>query len=104
MQFERRAKPPLWLTLGAPLIAVAAALVLSGLLIALSGAPVFEAYGTIVTSAFGTRLAFTETLTRTTPLILTGLAAAVAFRAKVWNIGAEGQFYLGAFAAVACAQ
>ena len=104
MQFERRAKPPLWLTLGAPLSAVAAALVLSGRLIALSGAPVFEAYGTIVTSAFGTRLAFTETLTRTTPLILTGLAAAVAFRAKVWNIGAEGQFYLGAFAAVACAQ
>lgn len=100
MQFERRARPPIWLTLGAPLIAVAVALLLAGGLIALSGAPVFEAFGRIATSAFGSRLALTETLTRTTPLILTGLAAAVAFRARVWNIGAEGQFYLGAFAAV----
>ncbi|MWB76846.1 ABC transporter permease [Pseudooceanicola sp. 216_PA32_1] len=100
MQFERRARPPIWLTLGAPLIAVAVALLLAGGLIALSGAPVFEAFGRIASSAFGSRLALTETLTRTTPLILTGLAAAVAFRARVWNIGAEGQFYLGAFAAV----
>ena len=43
----------------------------------------------------------TETLTRATPLILTGLAAAVAFRARLFNIGAEGQLYAGALAAVA---
>jgi ABC-type uncharacterized transport system ATPase subunit len=42
-----------------------------------------------------------ETLTRATPLILTGLAAAVAFRARLFNIGAEGQLYAGALAAVA---
>ena len=42
-----------------------------------------------------------ETLTRATPLILTGLAAAVAFKARLFNIGAEGQLYLGALAAVA---
>ena len=40
-------------------------------------------------------------LTRATPLIFTGLAATLAFRAKLWNIGAEGQLYLGAMAAVA---
>ena len=40
-------------------------------------------------------------LTRATPLIFTGLAAALAFRARLWNIGAEGQLYLGAMAAVA---
>ena len=45
----------------------------------------------------------TETLTRATPLILTGLAAAVAFRARLFNIGAEGQLYAGALAAVAVA-
>jgi ABC-type uncharacterized transport system permease subunit len=39
---------------------------------------------------FGSRFALTETLTRATPLILTGLAAAVAFRARLFNIGAEG--------------
>ena len=61
----------------------------------------FEAYGLMVKGAFGSLFAFTEMLTRATPLILTGLAAAVAFRAKLWNIGAEGQLYVGALAAVA---
>jgi ABC-type uncharacterized transport system permease subunit len=62
---------------------------------------VLEAYWRIVTGAFGTRLAATETFTRATPLILTGLAAAVAFRARLWNIGAEGQFYVGAITVAA---
>jgi ABC-type uncharacterized transport system permease subunit len=48
--------------------------------------------------ALGSRLAVTEMLTRAVPLMLTGLAAAVAFRARLWNIGGEGQFYVGALA------
>lgn len=59
-----------------------------------------RAYGLLFEGAVGSRFALTETLTRATPLILTGLAAAVAFRAKLWNIGAEGQLYMGALAAV----
>ncbi|CAN7249827.1 ABC transporter permease [Phyllobacterium sp. LjRoot231] len=101
MRLERRAHRPLFLVLVSPLIAVAAALAIAGILIAMAGAPVLEAYWRIVTGAFGTRLAATETLTRATPLILTGLAAAVAFRARLWNIGAEGQFYVGAIAVAA---
>ena len=50
----------------------------------------------ILVGAFGSRLSATETLTRATPLMLTGLAAAVAFRARLWNIGAEGQVFAGA--------
>ena len=50
---------------------------------------------------FGSKFAFSEILTRAPPLIFTGLAAALAFRAKLWNIGAEGQLYLGALAAAA---
>ncbi len=96
MRLERREHRPLALVVLSPILAVAAALVLAGLLIAAAGAPVLEAYGRILTGAFGTRLAATETLTRATPLMLTGLAAAIAFRARLWNIGAEGQFYLGA--------
>ncbi len=46
--------------------------------------------------AAGSQFAFFETLTRATPLIFTGLAVAVAFRAKLWNIGAEAQLYIGA--------
>ncbi|WP_102106896.1 ABC transporter permease [Oceaniglobus roseus] len=104
MRFERRATRSWGLTLLAPLMAVAVAFVVAGGLIALSGAPVIEAGRRILENAFGSRLALTETLTRTTPLILTGLAAAVAFRARVWNIGAEGQFYGGALATAAMAQ
>ena len=101
MRFERREHRPLALIILTPLLAVAAALSLSGLLIAAAGAPVLEAYWRILVGAFGSRLSATETLTRATPLMLTGLAAAVAFRARVWNIGGEGQFYLGAIAVAA---
>jgi len=72
-------------------------------LIAIAGANVLDAYRHILVGAFGTRLGVTETLTRATPLMLTGLAAAVAFRARLWNIGAEGQFYIGAIAVAAVA-
>ena len=50
--------------------------------------------------AFGSWYAFTSaTLVRSVPLILIGLGIAIAFRAGVFNIGAEGQFYAGAIAA-----
>jgi simple sugar transport system permease protein len=101
MRFERREHRSTLLVVATPVIAVIGALAIAGVLIALAGAPVFEAYWKILTSAFGSRLSATETLTRATPLILTGLAAAVAFRARLWNIGGEGQFYLGAIAAAA---
>ncbi|MBW9051316.1 ABC transporter permease [Rhizobium mesosinicum] len=101
MRLERRDHRPLYLVVAAPVAAVIAALAIAGILIAFAGAPVFEAYRRILTGAFGSRLSATETLTRATPLMLTGLAAAVAFRARLWNIGAEGQFYLGAITVAA---
>lgn len=101
MRFEMRETRSTALMLGAPILAILAALMLSGVLIALAGASVLDAYRAILTGAFGSRLAFAETLTRATPLILTGLAAAVAFRARLWNIGGEGQFLLGAIAVAA---
>lgn len=101
MRFERRAHRSPVMMIAAPILAVVAALGIAGVLIALAGANPFLAYGAIVDGAFGSRLAVTETLTRATPLILTGLAAAIAFRAKLWNIGGEGQFMLGALAAAA---
>ncbi|MDP1732246.1 MAG: ABC transporter permease [Devosia sp.] len=99
MRLERRAHVPLSVVILAPVAAVVAALALSGVLIAIAGAAPLEAYAKMLTGAFGTRLSISETLTRTTPLILTGLAAAVAFRARLWNIGGEGQFYVGALVA-----
>ena len=101
MRLERRASvSPAWLV-AAPFAAVAFTLLVSSLLVAWAGAPVGRAYAMLLEGGFGSRLAITETLTRATPLILTGLAAAVAFRARLFNIGAEGQLYAGALAAVA---
>ncbi|WP_158817692.1 ABC transporter permease [Methylocapsa sp. S129] len=99
MRLERRAYVPFTLALAAPIGAVVVSLALAALLIALAGAPVVEAYRRMLIGAFGSQLSITETLTRATPLILTGLAAAVAFRARLWNIGGEGQFYMGALTA-----
>jgi ABC-type uncharacterized transport system permease subunit len=100
MRLEPRTHTPLAVRILAPVGAVVAALALCALLVAWTGAPVLAAYGLLVEGAVGSRFALTETLTRATPLILTGLAAAVAFRTKLWNIGAEGQLYMGALAAV----
>jgi len=84
-----------------PVAAAFGALVLSLLILTLTGAPLLRAAGLLVAGALGSSFALTETLTRATPLIFTGLAVAVAFKARLWNIGAEGQLYAGALAAVA---
>jgi simple sugar transport system permease protein len=101
MRLERRESSASAALLLAPLAAVAATLLAASLLVAWAGAPVGRAFALLLEDGFGSRFALTETLTRATPLILTGLAAAVAFRAKLYNIGAEGQLYAGAMAAVA---
>ncbi len=84
----------------APLAAVAVTLIVSSLLVLWAGAPLAQTYGLLFKGAFGSVFALTETLTRAVPLMLTGLACAVAFRARLFNIGAEGQLYAGALAAV----
>jgi len=85
----------------APFLAVAFTLAVAALFVAWAGAPLGRTYALIFEGGFGSRFALSETLTRATPLILTGLAAAIAFRARFYNIGAEGQLYAGALAAVA---
>jgi general nucleoside transport system permease protein len=101
MRLERRTDTPAALLLAAPLAAIVLTLLVTSLLVAWAGAPVGRAYALLLEGGFGSRFAITETLTRATPLIFTGLAAAVAFRARLFNIGAEGQLYAGALAAVA---
>jgi general nucleoside transport system permease protein len=101
MRLEPRTQTPLLLSLGAPVGAGVAALVIAAMPLAWAGVDIGRAFQLIFNGALGNALALTETLTRSIPLIFTGLAAAVAFRAKLWNIGAEGQLYMGALAAVA---
>ena len=98
MQIEPRAHVSLWLAGLAPVTAVAASLLIGSGLILWAGEPVLSSYGLLFQGALGSSFALKETLTRSIPLIFTGLAAAVAFRAKFYNIGAEGQLYCGALA------
>ena len=85
----------------APLGAVAFTLLITALLVLWAGKPVGQTYALLFKGGFGSVFALSETFTRAIPLMLTGLAAAVAFRARLFNIGAEGQLYAGALAAIA---
>lgn len=87
--------------IGIPVLSAIVALALAAIPLLAAGANPITAYGEMIKGVFGSVFAISEMLTRATPLIFTGLAAALAFRAKLWNIGAEGQLYLGAMAAVA---
>jgi simple sugar transport system permease protein len=101
MRLEKRTQTSSLAMLMAPLGAVVFTLLISALLVLWAGAPVGQTYGLLFTGGFGSVFALSETLTRAIPLMLTGLAAAVAFKARLFNIGAEGQLYAGALAAVA---
>jgi len=100
MRLEPRAARSLAVTIGYPALAIAAAAVFCAILVMFSGASPFSVFGLILKGAAGSQFALFETLTRATPLIFTGLAAAVAFRAKLWNIGGEAQLYMGAIMTV----
>jgi simple sugar transport system permease protein len=101
IRLEKRTHTSRTALLLAPVGAIAFTLLVSALLVLWAGAPVGRTYAALLQGGFGSVFAWTETLTRATPLILTGLAATVAFKARLFNIGAEGQLYAGALAAVA---
>ncbi len=101
MRLEKRAQPSPLALVAASLLAVAFTLLVSSALVLWAGAPVGQTFGLLLQGAFGSLFAWSETLTRAVPLLLTGLAATVAFKARLFNIGAEGQLYAGALAAVA---
>ena len=87
------------MTRAIPLISIAASLLLVAALLAAMGINPIEAYSTMFFRSFGSKFGLTELFVKTTPIILTGLAVAIPYRAGLWNIGAEGQLYMGAFAA-----
>jgi simple sugar transport system permease protein len=92
---------PRWLSPLISLAAILVALALGAVVLAMVGGNPFLAYAHIARASFGSVGVFSDTLVKATPIILTGLACTVAFRMKLWNIGAEGQLFVGAFAASA---
>jgi simple sugar transport system permease protein len=77
-------------------LALVLSLALSGFLLFLGGTPPLKGLATLFQGAFGSRWAFEDSVLKAIPIFLCSLGVAIAFRLKVWNIGAEGQFALGA--------
>ena len=101
VRLEPRTATPRWLSPASTVGAVVVALVISGAIIAIVGGDPIRSYLHILDASFGSVGVLSDTLVKATPLILTGLACALAFRMRLWNIGAEGQFLLGAWGASA---
>ncbi|MDY7080512.1 MAG: ABC transporter permease [Chloroflexota bacterium] len=99
---EPRLNVPRWLPTAVSVGAVVIGLVLGAVALRFAGeSHPFRAYATIAQEIFGSSGGISDVLVQATPLILVGLACSVAFSMKLWNIGAEGQFFIGAFAASA---
>ena len=86
-----------------PLLAVPVAFLIGAMMLLALGANPLEAYGAMITGAFGDVSGLTQTLVKATPLLLVGLGVCIAFRGGVINIGGEGQIIVGALAATAVA-
>jgi len=90
-----------WRMARVPLAAVLLAVLIGAILLAVSGANPIRAYAALLQGAFGNMNAFGRTLEKATPLILSGLAVAFAFKAGLFNIGAQGQLLFGAIISAA---
>ncbi len=101
MGLEQRMDTPGWLPVVTSVGAVIVALLIGGVILWLSGGDPVRSYQHIFKAAFGSVGVFNDTLVKASPLILIGLACSLAFRMRLWNIGAEGQLYIGAFGASA---
>jgi len=88
---------------GVSVLSIILALFIGGLFIMMINKSPVEAYQALFKGAFGSAKGFANTLSRSVPLIFTGLSVALAFRCGLFNIGAEGQLYVGAFASVIAA-
>lgn len=99
LRLEPRAQPSKVMSLASPLVALALTVVLAALLFAALGKDPVRGLSMFFFEPVNGWRPLTEVLLKATPLILCALGLAVCYRSNVWNIGAEGQFLLGAIAA-----
>src|SRR3954449_268906 len=103
IRIERRLVQPRWLMFAVPIGSIAAAFVLMAIVLLATHHPPLHTFSRLLSSAFGSKQSLNDTLVSATPLIFTGLCAAVAFRMQLFNIGGEGQLYAGAIVGAAAA-
>ncbi len=90
---------PKWLPAATSVGSVVIAFIISGIILKIIGGQPLVVAKFFFEATFGSWPVFSDTMVKATPLIMVGLACTIAFKMKLWNIGAEGQFYIGAFAA-----
>ena len=103
MRLVLRGHEPRWVAPAAVIVAVLTTLALTAVPIRLAGANPAAAFERYLFTPLSSTLGIHEVLLTATPLLFTGIAVAIAFRAGYWNIGAEGQFLIGAVATTALA-
>jgi ABC-type uncharacterized transport system permease subunit len=126
LQVETRRTNPGWVGVVSSILGVVLALIVGGFVLQAAGASPISTYQEIFKEGFGTPVDWqagavalftrgdcpkgllcfgplSDTLVRTSPILLTGLACILAFRMRLWNIGADGQMFMGAWAATAVA-
>jgi len=99
IRIERRLTEARWLLVAVPVGSLIGAAILSSVILLATGHDPLGTWQRLLDRGFLSEGALSATLVQATPLLLTGLAAAAAFRMQTWNIGAEGQLYLGAVGA-----
>jgi simple sugar transport system permease protein len=96
IRIERRLAQPKWLLVAVPIGSVVVAFGLMTIVLLITHHPPLHTFSRLLSSGFGSTVALNDTLVSATPLLFTGLCAAVAFRMQLFNIGGEGQLYAGA--------
>ena len=99
ISIERSLVTPRWQRVALPIVSLVMASIIAGIVLAVSGHDPIGTYQQIYAASFTSDGALTATFIYATPLLFTGLAVAIAFRMHVWNIGGEGQLYMGAVGA-----
>lgn len=99
IRLERRLSIPTWVRVAVPLASLVVAFLLVSILLLATGHQPFSIFNLMIGAAITGPGGLSATLLDATPLLLTGLCAGLAFRMRVYNIGGEGQLYLGAAAA-----
>jgi ABC-type uncharacterized transport system permease subunit len=96
LKIEKKEDSNILMQLAAVVFALLGAFLVAGILIKLAGADPVEGFKNLILGGFGGKRQILETLLRSAPLLLAGLATVVAFKGEIWSIGQEGQLFAGA--------
>lgn len=101
LRVEKRIDAPEWLNFAIPVASMVMALLGGGIFLLSQGVSPFEAYSQMFFAAFGGEYEISETIVKATPIAIASFAVMLCFTMLIWNIGVEGQAFMGALATAA---